>query len=43
MILSLENNVNVTSKSNKQKNLGKKIVFVDVLKVSDENSRIRNH
>jgi len=38
--LSLKNDVNVTLKSNKQNNLEKKIP-VAVLKVTDENSRIR--
>jgi hypothetical protein len=42
--LSLKNDVNVRSKSNKQKNLGKKNLFFvgvfTVLKVNDENSRI---
>jgi hypothetical protein len=36
----LNNDVNVPSKSNEQKNF-KKIVFVGVLKVNDENSSIR--
>jgi hypothetical protein len=35
--LNLKNDINVPSKSNKQK----KIIFVDVLKVTDKNSRIR--
>jgi hypothetical protein len=39
--LSLKNDVNVPSKRNKQKNLGKKKIFVDILKNTDENSRIR--
>ncbi len=39
--LSLKKDVNVPSKSNKQKSFEKKIIFVDVLKVPDENSRIR--
>jgi hypothetical protein len=41
--LSLKNDVNVPSKSNKQKTLAQKIFFVAVLKVKDENSRIRIH
>jgi hypothetical protein len=41
--LSVKNDVNVPSKSNKQKNLEKKIVFVGVLKTNDENSRILIH
>jgi hypothetical protein len=32
----LKNDVNVPSKNNKQENLTKKYVFVDVLKVNDE-------
>jgi hypothetical protein len=36
----LKNDVNVPSKSNKQKNFLKILVFVGVLKVNDENSRI---
>ncbi len=36
-----ENDVNVPSKSNKQKNFFKKYSFVSILKVNDENSRIR--
>jgi hypothetical protein len=39
--LSLKNYVNVPSDSNKQKNVFKKIVFVGILKVNDEKSRIR--
>ncbi len=39
--LSLKSDVNVPSKSNKQKNLGKKIIFVGILKAADEKSRIR--
>jgi hypothetical protein len=39
--LSLKNDVNVPSKSIKQKNLGKKLVFVGILKINDENSRSR--
>jgi hypothetical protein len=38
--LSLKNDVNVPSKSNMQK-IFFKLVFVGVLKVNDENSRIR--
>jgi hypothetical protein len=40
-VFYLKNDVNVTSKSNKQKTWRKKLFFVDVLKVTDENSRIR--
>ncbi len=36
-----KNAVNISSKSYKQKNLIKKLVFFGVLKVNDENSRIR--
>jgi hypothetical protein len=39
--LSLKNDVNVPSKSNKQKNFVKNSFFVGVLEVNDENSRIR--
>ncbi len=39
-ILSLKNDVNVPSKSNKQKKC-KKLVFYWHLKLNDENSRIR--
>jgi hypothetical protein len=40
--LSLKNDVNVASKSNKQKKLWRKIIFfADILKVNDENIRIR--
>jgi hypothetical protein len=39
-ILCLKNDVNAPLKSNKQKNF-EKLFFVDVLKVTDENSRIR--
>jgi hypothetical protein len=39
--LSLKNYVNVPSKNNKHKNFIKKLVFVGLLKVNDENSRIR--
>ncbi len=35
--LSLKNDVNIPSKSTKQKNLEKNYFFVDVLKVTDEN------
>ncbi len=38
--LSLKNDVNVPSKSNKHKNSEKKI-YVDILKITDENGRIR--
>jgi hypothetical protein len=38
-----ENDVNVPSKSNKQKNILQNLFFVGILKVSDENSRIRIH
>jgi hypothetical protein len=38
--LSLKNDVNVRSKSNKQKNLFLNLFFVGALKVNDENSRI---
>jgi hypothetical protein len=38
--LSVKNCINVSSKSNKQKNVGKK-VFVGIWKVTDEKSRIR--
>ncbi len=37
--LSLKDDVNVPSKSNKQNNLGKKLFFVGILKVTDEKSR----
>jgi hypothetical protein len=37
--LSLENDVNGPSKSNKQKNEEKLLFFVDVSKVTGENSR----
>jgi hypothetical protein len=37
----LKNDVNVASKSKKQNNLGKKLFLVAILKVTDENSRIR--
>jgi hypothetical protein len=36
----LKNDVNVASKSNKQKNLVKEIFFAAILKVSGEKSRI---
>ncbi len=39
--LSLKNDVNVPSKSNKQKNCVQKLDFAGILKVNDENSRIR--
>jgi hypothetical protein len=39
--LSLKNDVNVPSKSNKQKNFEQNSFFVDVLTVNDENRRIR--
>ncbi len=38
--LSLMNNVNVPSISNRQKYLEKKLLFVGILKVTDEKSRI---
>jgi hypothetical protein len=38
-LFSLKNDVNVPSKSNKQKNL-LKLGFAGILKVNDENSRI---
>ncbi len=41
VFLSLKNNVNVPSKSNKQKNFFLNWFFVGVLKVNDKNSRIR--
>ncbi len=41
--LSLKNDVNVPSKSHKQKNLFKNLVFFCILNVNDENSRIRIH
>jgi hypothetical protein len=40
--LSLKNYVNVALKSNKQNNFEKKKFLVAILKVSDENSRIRS-
>jgi hypothetical protein len=40
-ILSLKNEVNAPSKSNMQKNFEKKLFFVGVLRVNDENIRIR--
>jgi hypothetical protein len=40
--LSLKNDVNVASKSNKQKTLRKKLFIVAILKVTDENSRIQS-
>jgi hypothetical protein len=39
--LSLKNYVNIASKSISRKNCVKKLVFVGILKVNDENSRIR--
>jgi hypothetical protein len=39
--LFFKNDLNVPSKRNKQKNLGKKNFFVGVLKVNDKNSRIQ--
>ncbi len=39
--LYLKNNVNADSKSNKQKNLDINKFLVAILKVTDENSRIR--
>jgi hypothetical protein len=39
--LSLKNDVKVPSKSNKQKKPFFKLVFFGILKVNDENSRIR--
>jgi hypothetical protein len=39
--LSLKNDINLPSKSNKQKNYFFQIFFVGVLKVNDENSRIQ--
>ena len=39
--LSLKNNVYVPSKSNKQKIVLKNLFFAGILKVNDENSRIR--
>jgi hypothetical protein len=39
----LKNDVNVPSKRNKQKKISIKLVFVGILKVNDENSRIRIH
>jgi hypothetical protein len=38
---SLKNYVNVPSKSISRKNCVKKLVFAGILKVNDENSRIR--
>jgi hypothetical protein len=38
--LSLKNDVNLPSKSNKQKKSVKILVFAGILKVNDENSRI---
>jgi hypothetical protein len=42
-LVSLKNDVNVPSKSNQQKKLRKKIIFVGVLKVHGEYSRVRIH
>jgi hypothetical protein len=39
--LSLKNDINVPSKSNNQKNCVKNYFFAGILKVNDENSRIR--
>ncbi len=39
----MKTDVNVPSKSNKQKKFSKKLVFVGILKINDENSRIRIH
>jgi hypothetical protein len=39
--LSLKNDVNVPSKSNKQKKFLKKLVFCWRLEINDENSRIQ--
>jgi hypothetical protein len=41
--LSLKNDVNVPPKSNKQENFKKLVFFVGILKINDENSRIRIH
>jgi hypothetical protein len=41
-LLTLKNDANIASKSNKQKNL-KQINLIAVSKVTDENSRIRIH
>ncbi len=40
-LLSLKNDVNVGSKSKQQNHLEQEIIFVAILKVTDENSRIR--
>jgi hypothetical protein len=40
--LSLKNDVDVPSRRNKQNNFFFKLVFVGVLKVNDENSRVRS-
>jgi hypothetical protein len=40
---SLKNDVNVPSKSNMQENFFKNLFFVGILKVNDENRRIRIH
>jgi hypothetical protein len=42
VFLSLKKEVNVPSKSNPQKNIGEKLFFVCILKVTDEKSRIRS-
>jgi hypothetical protein len=40
----MKNDINLSSESERQKNLAKKQKkFVDVMKVKDENSRIRIH
>jgi hypothetical protein len=41
VFLTLKNDVNVPSKSNKQKKLCYKLFFAGILKVNDESSRIR--
>jgi hypothetical protein len=40
-VLSLKNDLNTALKSNKQKNIEKFIFLVAILKVTDENSKIR--
>jgi hypothetical protein len=42
VFLSLKNDVNVPSKSNRQKKLDKKLFLITILKVTEENSRIRS-
>jgi hypothetical protein len=42
MTLPLKSDVNVALKSNKQKKLGKTLILAAILKVTDENSRIRS-